>query len=86
MRVRTLTKLPAIAEILQTRVETSAEIFDSAHLANVLRQMSRTEPETWMLPGTPAESDDTIWLPETQAIGEGVARLFPETKTSVDDE
>ena len=86
MRVRTLTKLPAIAEILQTRVETSAEIFDSAHLANVLRQMSRTEPETWMLSGTPAESDDTIWLPETQAIGEGVEKLFPEMQTHIDDE
>ena len=86
MRVRTLTKLPAIAEILQTRVETSAEIFDSAHLANVLRQMSRTEPETWMLPGSPAESDDTIWLPETQAIGEGVEKLFPEMQTHIDDE
>lgn len=85
MRVRTLPKLPAIAELLQTRVETSAEIFDSAHLANVLRRMDRTEPEAWMLPGAPAEGDDTIWIPETQAIGEGVARLFPELGTSVDE-
>ena len=38
-----------------------------------------------MLPGAPAESDDTIWIPETQAIGEGVARLFPELETPVDE-
>ena len=77
MQVATVTKLPAIAEILQTRVATSAEIFDSAHLANVLRHMSAEAPETWMVPGATAEGDDTIWVPDTQGIGEGVAKLFP---------
>ena len=77
MQVATIPKLPAIAEILQTRVDTSAEIFDSAHLANVLRHMSRETPETWMVPGTTAEGDETIWMPDTQALGEGIEKLFP---------
>ena len=77
MQVSTLPKIPAIAEILQTRVTTSAEIFDSAHIANVLRHMNREAPEVWMLPGTTAEGDDTIWMPDTQAVGEGIAKLFP---------
>ena len=81
MQVATIPKLPAIAEILQTRVTTSAEIFDSAHLANVLRSMSREAPDVWMLPGTTAEGDDTIWMPDTQAVGEGVAKLFPAPET-----
>jgi len=80
MQVSTLPKIPAIAEILQTRVTTSAEIFDSAHIANVLRHMNREAPEVWMLPGTTAEGDDTIWMPDTQAVGEGIAKLFPPLK------
>lgn len=77
MQVATVPKLPAIADILQTRVETSAEIFDSAHLANVLRHMNSAAPESWMVPGALAEGDDTIWVPDTQGIGEGIAKLFP---------
>ena len=82
MQVSTLPKLPAIADILQTRVTTSAEVFDSAHLANVLRRMDRTAPETWMVPGATADGDDTIWMPDTSAIQEGVTELFPPPEDS----
>ena len=82
MQVATIPKLPAIADILQTRVETSAEIFDSAHLANVLRHMSTEAPETWMVPGATAEGDDTIWMPDMQGVGEGIAKLFPSPENN----
>jgi len=44
--------------------------------------MNREAPEVWMLPGTTAEGDDTIWMPDTQAVGEGIAKLFPPPETT----
>lgn len=52
LQLDTIPKLPAIADIFRNKIQTSAEIFDSAHLANVLRQMSSDPPLTVMLPGS----------------------------------
>ena len=41
LQLETIPKLPAIADIFRNRLTTSAEIFDSAHLANVLRRCCR---------------------------------------------
>ncbi len=77
LQLDTLTKLPQIARIFQNRVETSTEIFDSAHLANVLRSISSDTPQMIRLPGQPADEDDTIWLPDTDGIQETMQELFP---------
>jgi len=69
-------RLPDIADIFQKEVETSAEVFDSAHLANVLRGISGDAPVSLMLPGTPAENDENIWLPDAAAIQARMQELF----------
>ncbi|MBQ7476492.1 MAG: LCP family protein [Selenomonadaceae bacterium] len=75
LQLETIPKLPAIAEIFQTRMETSAEIFDSAHLANVLRRMSSDPPTTTMIPG--AENDEGNFIPDIEQVDALVAELFP---------
>ncbi len=76
LQLETIPKLPAIADIFRNRMETSAEIFDSAHLANVLRKMSSDPPATLMLPGT--ENDDGAWVPNTAEIDARISELFPQ--------
>lgn len=75
LQLDTIPKLPAIADIFRTKIETSAEIFDSAHLANVLRRMSSDPPTTVMLPGT--ENSLGIWEPNLKEIDTRMQELFP---------
>lgn len=86
LQLETIPKLPAIADIFQHRMTTSAEIFDSAHLANVLRKLSSDPPQTIMLPGSPAQDDDTIWVPDQAAIDEKIHELFPMIDTDMNEE
>lgn len=75
LQLDTIPKLPAIANIFRTRMETSAEIFDSAHLANVLRKMSSDPPTTLMLPGS--ENVDGAWVPNIAELEARMSELFP---------
>ena len=75
LQLDTIPKLPAIADIFRNRMETSAEIFDSAHLANVLRKMSSDPPSTLMLPG--AENEDGAWVPNVPELEARMSELFP---------
>ncbi|MBR0260852.1 MAG: LCP family protein [Selenomonadaceae bacterium] len=75
LQLDTLPKLPAIADIFRNRMETSAEIFDSAHLANVLRKMSSDPPTTLMLPGS--ENVDGAWVPNVAEVQTRMSELFP---------
>lgn len=75
LQLDTIPKLPAIADIFKNKIETSAEIFDSAHLANVLRQMSSDPPTTVMLPGS--ENSLGIWEPNLKEIDAKIQELFP---------
>ncbi|MBQ6006523.1 MAG: LCP family protein [Selenomonadaceae bacterium] len=75
LQLDTIPKLPAIAEIFRNKMETSAEIFDSAHLANVLRKMSSDPPSTLMLPGS--ENDDGLWIVNVAELEARMSELFP---------
>ena len=75
LQLETIPKLPAIADIFQHKMETSAEIFDSAHLANVLRRMSSDPPTTVMLPGY--ENSQGAWIPNIAEIDLRIGELFP---------
>ena len=75
LQLDTIPKLPAIADIFKNKIETSAEIFDSAHLANVLRRMSSDPPTTVMLPGN--ENAQGIWEPNLKEIDARIRELFP---------
>ena len=76
LQLDTIPKLPAIADIFRNRMETSAEIFDSAHLANVLRRMSSDPPATLLLPG--ADNVDGAWVPNVAEIEARLSELFPQ--------
>ena len=75
LQLDTIPKLPAIADIFRNRMETSAEIFDSAHLANVLRRMSSDPPTTLMIPGS--ENLDGAWVPNVAELEAHISELFP---------
>lgn len=75
LQLDTIPKLPAIADIFRNKMETSAEIFDSAHLANVLRRMSSDPPTTVMLPGS--ENEHGMWIPDIAEIDARIQELFP---------
>ncbi len=75
LQLETIPKLPAIADIFRNQIETSAEIFDSAHLATVLHSMSSAPPTTVMLPGS--ENEQGIWIPDIQGIDAKIQELFP---------
>lgn len=77
LQFETIPRLPAIAEIFKQRVDTSAEIFDSVHLANVLRSMSSDPPVSILLPGSAAQQDDTVWVPDEAGIQNRMQELFP---------
>ncbi|MBE6073706.1 MAG: LytR family transcriptional regulator [Selenomonas ruminantium] len=77
LQFETVPKLPAVAEIFKQHVDTSAEIFDSAHLANVLRSMSSDTPVSVMLPGAVAQDDESIWVPDEAGIQKRMQELFP---------
>lgn len=81
LQLETIPKLPAIANIFRNRLTTSAEIFDSAHLANVLRHMSSETPTTTMLPGNYEEGG--VWMPDVGAIDAKIADLFPNIQPEI---
>lgn len=84
LQLDTIPKLPAIADIFRNRMETSAEIFDSAHLANVLRKMSSDPPITIMLPGS--ENVDGAWVPNIAELEARMSELFPQQDIEPPDE
>ena len=88
LQLDTVPKLPAIADIFQHRMTTSAEIFDSAHLANVLRHMNSDTPVTMMLPGEETDDGERIWIPNQNEIDLRIRELFPvhEIETSNPEE
>ncbi len=75
-----LTKLPQIMPLLQERVDTSVEVWDSAQLAGLIRSFSENGPETVILPGQPIPGNDTYFVPDTEKIREKMELFFPPPK------
>lgn len=78
LHVETLSRLPALAKVIQEQVDTNVEVWDSANFAEVLQRLSREEPETIMLPGRPYAGDESIWLPDREQIKHKLRQLFPK--------
>lgn len=79
----TVPKLPLLADILKNKVTMSAEIFDAAHLANVLRHLQTDEPQSVLLPGEPSP-DSTVFLPNAGEIQNKMQELFPNAEDNPD--
>lgn len=77
LQLDTVPKLPQLAKLLQARVTTSVEVWDSGQLAAVVQTLSPDPPETAMLPGAPKVGDDRVFLPDLLKVREKIAELFP---------
>lgn len=77
MQPENITKAPEIMEILQTRIDTSVEIFDLAQITNLLRKIQGHDLSFYKLPGEPDSNEPTIWHADTEGIEELVNQLFP---------
>ena len=86
LRVDTLPKVPQIADILKQNVTTSAELFDSVHIGNVVRKLNAQPPCTIMLPGDFARDDDTVWIMDRKATDKVIHELFPPEEAEQKDE
>ena len=86
LRVDTLPKVPQIADILKQNVTTSAELFDSVHIGNVVRKLNAQPPRTIMLPGDFARDDDTVWILDRKATDKVIHELFPPEEAEQKDE
>ena len=86
LRVDTLPKVPQIADILKQNVTTSAELFDSVHIGNVVRKLNAQPPRTIMLPGDFARDDDTVWIMDRKATDKVIHELFPPEEAEQKDE
>lgn len=75
LQVDTIPKLPDVADIFKYRMTTSAEIFDSARLAKVLKNLNGEPPKTVLLP---VVQHDGYWLPDKAEIQQKIGELFPE--------
>lgn len=78
LQLDTITKAPELARILREEVNTSAEVWDTTQLANIVKSLGKEPPETIMLPGTIAAYDDKLWIPDAAKIQEKTSELFPE--------
>ena len=76
LQLDTVSKIPKVAEIFKNEVETSAEIFDSAHIASVIRNLSSDPPIIVTLPGEYREAEH-VWNPNIEEISEKMVEFFP---------
>ena len=80
LTVDTLGRLPALTKILQEQVDTSGEVWDTAHLAEGLKGLSKEEPETITLPGHPYAGDEKVWIADKEQIKGKLHNLFPKAE------
>ena len=85
LNVNTLGHLPALMKILQEQVDTNVEVWDSAHLAEVLQILSKEDPETIMLPGSPYAGDESIWMPDKELTAAKMKTLFPKAEENASE-
>lgn len=78
LQLDTVSKIPKVAEIFKTDVDTSAEIFDSGHIATMLRKLSSDPPIIITLPGFYEKTDMRYWNPNQEEITEKMREFFPD--------
>lgn len=79
LTIETLAKLPDLIEVFQQNIVTSAEVFDSADLGNVIMKLSNKPPRTIVLPGVSPKEDATIWIMDREKTDSMIEELFPPT-------
>ena len=77
LQIDIVPKLPQLAKLLQARVTTSVEVWDSGQLAAVVQTLSPEPPETFILPGTLQMGDDRVFIPDLLKARAQIENLFP---------
>ena len=75
LSVSTLARLPQVLDVVKNHVQTSAEIFDSASLAQMARALTGKPLDVTLLPGSWRRG---LWQADKAAVGEQIENLFPE--------
>lgn len=70
-------KLPQLMDIFQSRVTMTAEVYDTAELANVVRKLNAAEPVVVTLPGQLAADGSGAWIYDNGKTEEKIDELFP---------
>lgn len=73
--VDTVSKIPEIAKLFDEKIQSSAEIFDTARLTKLVKSFNANSPKTTLLPGA---VNDYGWQPDTPAIEQKMKELFPD--------
>ena len=60
-----------------SRIASGAQKKEIFYFANVLRSMSSDTPVSVMLPGSVAQEDESIWVPDEAGIQKRMQELFP---------
>ena len=79
LRPEVLPKVPAIINVCEANVKTSIEMFDSAHLTNLLRKIDQKKPLMMDLPGY--RDKNGSWVCDKDITDEKVQELFPVENT-----
>ena len=83
-QLENLAKLPAVAEIISTKVSTSVEMLSLADMIMLFKGLRADHPKTIMLPGRSAENEP-YWLPDAAKIEGRMQELFPELMVPVEN-
>ena len=73
----TIAKIPDLVLLGKTRITTTAELFDTAHLTNELYHLKNAAPKTVTLPGSMAPDGSGAWICDKEKTAEKMAELFP---------
>lgn len=76
-QAETITKLPALSDVLKNKVSTSIDPLDMLQMASILRSLQAEQPQAIMLPGRPAPKD-AYWVPDQAGIDREMQAMFPE--------
>lgn len=68
-------KLPLLTDVWERRVDTTIEVFDSAHFSNIVRKLSSSQPEITVLPGGPDSNGS--WVCDKASTEAKINELFP---------
>lgn len=73
----TIAKLPQILEIVNSKVTTTAEVYDTAELAGVISKLASEAPITVTVPGQMSPDGSGAWIYDKGKTDEKINELFP---------
>lgn len=79
-------KLPQLMEMINTRVNMTAELYDTADLVKVVKNLDTEEPVVMNLPGELAANGSGAWIYDYEKTKAKIDELFPPPVVETEDE